>query len=114
MYLQNIVSTKKKLEIFSSSADLPGRGRLAPNLIVYPLYAYTALGCSTLFPPRPQRSKWLHVAVGIGMLVGLEREWSSGKDVGVRTFSIVSLLGMLASLAGRDFIIAGLVGIFLS
>lgn len=46
------------------------------------------------------------------MLVGLEREWSN-KDVGVRTFSIVSLLGMLASLAGENMIIAGLVGVFL-
>jgi uncharacterized membrane protein (DUF4010 family) len=63
------------------------------------------------FPAAPTALK-MAVAVGIGMLVGLEREWSS-KDVGVRTFSIVSLLGMLASLAGQDFIIAGLVGIFL-
>ena len=52
------------------------------------------------------------VSVGIGMLVGLEREWSN-KDVGVRTFSIVSLLGMLATLEGQSFIIAGLVGVFL-
>jgi uncharacterized membrane protein YhiD involved in acid resistance len=37
------------------------------------------------------------VAIGIGMLAGMEREWSN-KDVGIRTFAIVALLGMLASL----------------
>ncbi|HTJ11589.1 MAG TPA: DUF4010 domain-containing protein [Dinghuibacter sp.] len=63
------------------------------------------------FPAAPIALK-MAVSVGIGMLVGLEREWSS-KDVGVRTFSIVSLLGMLASLAGENFVIAGLVGVFL-
>jgi len=52
------------------------------------------------------------VSIGIGMLIGLEREWSS-KDVGIRTFSIVALLGMLASVIGSNFEIIGLVGVFL-
>lgn len=63
------------------------------------------------FPAAPTALK-MAVSVGIGMLVGLEREWSN-KDVGVRTFAIVSLLGTLASFVGPDFIIAGLVGILL-
>jgi uncharacterized membrane protein (DUF4010 family) len=52
------------------------------------------------------------VSIGIGMLAGMEREWSN-KDVGVRTFAIVSLLGMLASLIGQPIAITALVGVFL-
>jgi uncharacterized membrane protein (DUF4010 family) len=52
------------------------------------------------------------VSIGIGMLIGLEREWSS-KDVGIRTFSIVALLGMLAATVGADYVIGALVGVFL-
>jgi len=52
------------------------------------------------------------VSIGIGMLIGLEREWSS-KDAGIRTFSIVALLGMLASLVGQNFAIVAFVGVFL-
>jgi uncharacterized membrane protein (DUF4010 family) len=39
------------------------------------------------------------VALGLGMLVGLEREWSN-KDIGVRTFAMTALLGMLGTLLG--------------
>jgi uncharacterized membrane protein (DUF4010 family) len=52
------------------------------------------------------------VAVGIGMLVGMEREWSN-KDVGVRSFAIVALLGMLASVISNSIAIASLVGVLL-
>jgi uncharacterized membrane protein YhiD involved in acid resistance len=41
------------------------------------------------------------IAPGVGPLVGLEREWSQ-KDVGVRTFSIVALLGCLSILASSQ------------
>jgi uncharacterized membrane protein (DUF4010 family) len=39
------------------------------------------------------------VALGLGMLVGLEREWAN-KDIGVRTFAMTALLGMLSTLLG--------------
>jgi uncharacterized membrane protein (DUF4010 family) len=52
------------------------------------------------------------VAIGIGMLAGMEREWSN-KDVGIRTFAIVALLGMLASLIGPNIAITALIGVFL-
>src|SRR5580658_9349869 len=52
------------------------------------------------------------VAIGIGMLAGMEREWSN-KDVGIRTFAIVALFGMLTSLIGSGVAIAGLIGVFL-
>lgn len=47
------------------------------------------------------------VALAIGLLVGFEREWAN-KDIGVRTFALTSLLGLLASLAGPPFgVLAG-------
>jgi uncharacterized membrane protein (DUF4010 family) len=41
----------------------------------------------------------LALAIGIGMLVGLEREWSQ-KDLGTRTFAITAMVGTLSVLAG--------------
>src|ERR1700689_1526359 len=49
-----------------------------------------------IFPPFQVATK-IAIALGIGLLVGLEREWSQ-KDVGVRTFSITALLGCLSVL----------------
>jgi uncharacterized membrane protein (DUF4010 family) len=66
---------------------------------------------STSFPVTPIALK-MAVAIGIGMLAGMEREWSN-KDVGIRTFAIVALLGMLASLISPTAAIAALIGVFL-
>jgi uncharacterized membrane protein (DUF4010 family) len=66
---------------------------------------------STHFFATPIALK-MAVAIGIGMLAGMEREWSN-KDVGIRTFAIVALLGMLASLIGPSVAIAALIGVFL-
>ena len=63
------------------------------------------------FPATPIALK-MAVAIGIGMLVGMEREWSN-KDVGIRTFALVALLGMLASLVAQSVAIAALIGVFL-
>lgn len=63
------------------------------------------------FPATPIALK-MPVAIGIGMLAGMEREWSN-KDVGIRTFAIVALLGMLASLISQSIVIASLVGVLL-
>jgi len=63
------------------------------------------------FPTTPIALK-MAVAIGIGMLAGLEREWSN-KDVGVRTFAIVALLGMLSALIGQGTILTSLAGVFL-
>lgn len=47
------------------------------------------------------------IAISIGLLVGFEREWAN-KDIGVRTFALTCLLGLLASFAGQPFnILAG-------
>src|SRR6202167_819952 len=65
----------------------------------------------TRFPTTPIALK-IAIAVLIGMLAGMEREWSN-KDVGVRSFAIVALLGMLASVIGINVAIASLIGVLL-
>lgn len=52
----------------------------------------------------------LIVSLGIGLLVGFEREWSR-KDLGVRTFAIVSLLGMLCMLQSQTFAWIGMAAV---
>jgi uncharacterized membrane protein (DUF4010 family) len=64
---------------------------------------------SSAFPPIEIASKLL-LSLGIGLLVDLEREWSH-KDLGVRTFAIMSLFGMLAALISPQFILVGLIGV---
>src|ERR1700677_2377189 len=66
---------------------------------------------SAHFPATPIALR-MAVAVGVGMLVGMEREWSN-KDVGVRSFAIVALLGMLASFIRTRVATAALVGVLL-
>ncbi|MEO8098575.1 MAG: MgtC/SapB family protein [Acidobacteriota bacterium] len=61
------------------------------------------------FPPLEVATNLL-VALGIGLLVGLEREWAH-KDMGVRSFAIVTLLGMLAALLSANFVLAALAGV---
>ena len=52
------------------------------------------------------------LATGIGLLVGLEREWAQ-KEIGVRTFALCGLLGMLTSLVAPAYTLSGLAGILL-
>lgn len=44
----------------------------------------------------------LVVAIGLGLLVGLQREWRSERPAGIRTFALITLLGMLCGLAGGE------------
>lgn len=44
------------------------------------------------------------LALGLGLLVGLEREWSN-KDIGARTFAMTALLGMLGALLGTPSLV---------
>ncbi|WP_447640247.1 MULTISPECIES: MgtC/SapB family protein [Chitinophagaceae] len=52
------------------------------------------------------------ISVGIGMLLGMERKWSH-KDFGVRTFTIVSLLGVLSIQVNVSFAIVAFIAVFL-
>ena len=62
--------------------------------------------------PYPEVAMKVSLATGIGLLVGLEREWSQ-KEIGVRTFALSGMLGMLTSLLPGDHVTAALVGILL-
>jgi uncharacterized membrane protein (DUF4010 family) len=64
-----------------------------------------------IFPPFEVATK-IAIALGIGLLVGLERQWSQ-KDVGVRTFSITALLGCLSVLISLQLAEICLVGVLL-
>ena len=61
------------------------------------------------FPPVEIATKLL-LSLGIGLLVGFEREWSH-KDLGVRTFAITCLFGMLAALIAPAFLLVALGGV---
>lgn len=45
----------------------------------------------------------LLVALALGLLVGLQREWTKSRVAGVRTFPLITLLGAMASLMADDF-----------
>ena len=64
-----------------------------------------------IVPPLDVAIK-LALAIGIGLLVGLEREWSH-KEVGVRTFAITSLFGTLSALVSPQLALLSSVGVFL-
>src|SRR6516164_10197112 len=49
----------------------------------------------------------LALSIGVGLLVGFEREWSR-KDLGVRIFAITALLGTLSALLAESFALAAM------
>lgn len=63
------------------------------------------------YPAAPIALK-MAVSLGIGMLIGMERKLSN-KEMGIRTFAMVALLGMLSSIIGNNFVIACLAGVLL-
>ena len=63
------------------------------------------------FPYNDIASK-IALALGVGLLVGLEREWAH-KDVGVRTFAITALLGALSYLVQPALVFVTLGGAIL-
>lgn len=67
-----------------------------------------------MFPsfPYTEVASQIALALGAGLLVGLEREWAQ-KEVGVRTFAIIALFGTLTSLAAPQLLGAALAGTFL-
>lgn len=63
------------------------------------------------FPPSEVAAR-IAVSLGIGLLVGIEREWSN-KDLGIRTFALTALLGTIAGLFGPSMAVVSSVGVFL-
>jgi uncharacterized membrane protein (DUF4010 family) len=54
----------------------------------------------------------LALSIGIGMLVGLEREWAQ-KDLGTRTFAITAMVGTVSILAQPEFAYVAFAGVLL-
>ena len=53
-------------------------------------------------PLDPAQVQALLIAVGIGLLIGLEREHVRSARAGLRTFGLVGLFGALNALLGRN------------
>jgi uncharacterized membrane protein (DUF4010 family) len=57
----------------------------------------------------------LGIAAGLGLLVGLQRERSASRIAGIRTFSLITMLGVLCGVAAQSYggwvVAAGLVGL---
>ena len=57
----------------------------------------------------------LAIALGLGLLIGLEREWSTDEIAGIRTFPLIAVFGVLCAKLGETFggwmIAAGLLGL---
>src|SRR5882724_656539 len=63
------------------------------------------------FPPSEVATK-IAVSLGIGLLVGIEREWSN-KDLGARTFALTALLGTISALFQPSMATISIVGVIL-
>ncbi|HEV2853969.1 MAG TPA: MgtC/SapB family protein [Thermoanaerobaculia bacterium] len=54
-------------------------------------------------PCSPQPSSNFAVALGLGLLVGLQRERMDSAIAGIRTFALITLFGTVAGQLGRVF-----------
>lgn len=54
-------------------------------------------------PGTAELLKSLGTALGLGLLVGLQREWTRDRIAGIRTFSLVSVFGALSGLLSYSF-----------
>jgi uncharacterized membrane protein (DUF4010 family) len=75
------------------------------------MLAGNGLTLASRFPPSEVAAK-IAVSLGIGLLVGIEREWSN-KDLGIRTFALTALLGTIAALFAPSMAVMSLAGVFL-
>jgi uncharacterized membrane protein (DUF4010 family) len=73
--------------------------------------AYTFFVDLNHFPPSEVAAK-IAISLGIGLLVGIEREWSN-KDLGARTFALTSLLGTVGALFSTTLASFAIIGAFL-
>jgi uncharacterized membrane protein (DUF4010 family) len=57
----------------------------------------------------------LGLSIGLGLLVGLQREYASSKTAGIRTFPLITLTGTVCGLLAKEFdvwiLVAGFLGI---
>jgi len=65
-----------------------------------------ALPLAATWPPLETLFR-LTLALGVGLFIGLEREWR-GKEAGLRTFGFAALLGGMGGLLGENFALLGM------
>jgi uncharacterized membrane protein (DUF4010 family) len=69
----------------------------------------------TTLPETTELLQSLGTATGLGLLVGLQREWVQNRVAGIRTFALLTLFGALTGLLGSAYgswaIAAGLVAV---
>jgi uncharacterized membrane protein (DUF4010 family) len=58
---------------------------------------------TTSLPDTTELLKSFGTALGLGLLVGLQREWVQSRVAGIRTFALLSLFGALCGLLGVVF-----------
>jgi uncharacterized membrane protein (DUF4010 family) len=64
-----------------------------------------------------EQNTWLvlFLSLGLGLLVGLQREYASSKTAGIRTFPLITLLGTLCGLLAKEYsgwiLVAGLLSV---
>ncbi len=58
---------------------------------------------TTSLPDTTELLKSFGTALGLGLLVGLQREWVQNRVAGIRTFALLSLFGALCGLLGVVF-----------
>lgn len=46
----------------------------------------------------------LAISLGLGLLVGLQRQWKDSEIAGIRTFPLITLLGTLSVLYGNGHV----------
>ncbi|MDX1681985.1 MAG: DUF4010 domain-containing protein [Phycisphaeraceae bacterium] len=66
---------------------------------------------SELFNAIPDTVAQLGLALALGLLVGLQREWAEKEVAGIRTFALITLLGALAGQIGPAAVGPGLLGL---
>lgn len=54
----------------------------------------------TTLPETPELLQSFATALGLGLLVGLQREWVQNRVAGIRTFALITLFGALSGLLG--------------
>ncbi|WP_114781244.1 MgtC/SapB family protein [Botryobacter ruber] len=63
---------------------------------------------------EPELFQKLAISLGLGLLVGLQREYKESKLAGIRTFPLITLLGSVAALLSSEFggwiVAAGFIG----
>ncbi len=68
----------------------------------------------TTLPETTELLQSLGTATGLGLLVGLQREWAQNRVAGIRTFALLTLFGALTGLLGNVYgswvIAAGFIG----